>query len=40
MSDSETDASAPLVAICMGSDSDWPVMQAAAIGPRRVRRPL
>ena len=29
--------SAPVVGVVMGSDSDWPVMEAAAHGPRRVR---
>ena len=31
-------AAQALVGIVMGSDSDWPVMQAAARGARRVRR--
>ena len=30
MSEGETVADQPLVGICMGSDSDWPTMQAAA----------
>ena len=30
----------PLVGVVMGSDSDWPVMEAAAERARRVRRPV
>ena len=32
--------SAPVVGVVMGSDSDWPVMEAAAAGPGRVRHRL
>ena len=33
-------SSEPVVGIVMGSDSDWPVMEPAALALRGVRRPL